>query len=458
MSNLSFDFDKRREKKKECNCPAFFFFLSTRMTKYDVRNYLKSIYEVPVVAVRTRIQHGKNKKNHLNQRVKQPDYKVAYVQLARSASPLGHGIRHCSSMFKANDLQVTMTTSPRTPLPPDKLVFGKTFTDHMLSVSFSEERWGKPSISPLRNLSLHPAVPALNYSMQLFEGMKAFYGEDGNIRMFRPQLNMSRMRRTAMRACLPDFSEVELLECVRRLVELEKKWVPKSNISSLYIRPVYIGTETSLGVAPTSRALLYVILSPVGPYFPQGGFQPVSLLADPKFVRSWHGGVGDFKMGGNYNPTILVQNEAQRKGCQQVLWLHGPRQNLTEAGTMNIFIYWTNASGEEELVTPPLDGLILPGVIRQSLVELVKRQGKIKMSEREVSMEEFMAAMSEDRVKEMFGSGTACVVCPISKIVYNGKDLHIPTMKHGAPLASSFLKELNDIQYGRTQSDWTYVV
>uniref|UniRef100_UPI00358ED98A branched-chain-amino-acid aminotransferase, cytosolic-like isoform X4 n=1 Tax=Myxine glutinosa TaxID=7769 RepID=UPI00358ED98A len=321
-------------------------------------------------------------------------FKVAAVKfpLARSASPLGHGIRHCSSMFK------------------------------------------------------------------LFEGMKAFYGVDGKIRMFRPQLNMARMRRTAMRACLPDFPEAELLECLRQLVELDKNWVPKSTIASLYIRPVYIGTETSLGVAPTSRALLYIILSPVGPYFPQGGFQPVSLLADPKFVRSWHGGVGDFKMGGNYNPTILVQNEAQRKGCQQVLWLHGPRQNLTEAGTMNIFIYWMNASGEEELVTPPLDGLILPGVIRQSVVELAKRQGKIKMTEREVSMEEFQAALSEDRIKEMFGSGTACVVCPVSKVVYNGKDLHVPTMKHGAPLASGFLKELNDIQYGRTKSDWTYIV
>ncbi|KAG2455461.1 EAA2 protein, partial [Polypterus senegalus] len=168
------------------------------------------------------------------------------------------------------------------------------------------------------------------------------------------------------------FDKEELLECIRKLVEIDQDWVPHSTEASLYIRPTLIGTEPSLGVAKPNHALLYVIIGPVGPYFTTGAFNPVSLLADPRFVRAWKGGVGDCKMGGNYGPTIYVQNEAARLGCQQALWLYGPDHEITEVGTMNIFIYWKNTNGDMELVTPPLDGIILPGVTRQSLLDLAR--------------------------------------------------------------------------------------
>uniref|UniRef100_UPI00398F34CD branched-chain-amino-acid aminotransferase, cytosolic-like isoform X1 n=1 Tax=Pristiophorus japonicus TaxID=55135 RepID=UPI00398F34CD len=367
--------------------------------------------------------------------------------------------RSISTTFKASDLQIEHSKHPREKPDSNKLVFGKSFSDHMLTVEWNAEKgWDKPHIKPLQNLSFHPASSVLHYSIELFEGMKAFRGADNKIRMFRPDLNMERMHRSALRACLPDFDKEELVECIRKLIEIDREWVPYSDAASLYIRPTFIGTEPSLGVSRTNHALLFVIIGPVGPYFATGGFNPVSLLADPKFVRAWKGGVGDCKMGGNYGPTIYVQNEALKQGCQQVLWLYGDKHEITEVGTMNIFIYWKNEQGEVELLTPPLDGTILPGVTRQSLLDLGRQWGEFKVSERGMAMPELLKGLQEDRVKEIFGAGTACVVCPVDRILYQGQSYHIPTMENGPELAKRFLKELTDIQYGRTSSDWTRLV
>nr|AAX08840.1 branched chain aminotransferase 2, mitochondrial [Bos taurus] len=329
--------------------------------------------------------------------------------------------RYASSSFKAADLQLEMTQEPhKKPDPSQPLLFGKTFTDHMLMVEWNQEKgWGQPRIQPFQNLTLHPACSALHYSLQLFEGMKAFKGGDQRVRLFRPWLNMERMLRSALRLCLPSFDKIELLECIRRLVEVDQDWVPGSMGTSLYVRPVLIGNEPSLGVGHPTRALLFVILSPVGAYFPGDALKPVSLLADPSFIRAWVGGVGNYKLGGNYGPTVLVQQEAQKKGCEQVLWLYGPDHELTEVGTMNIFVFWTYEDGVLELVTPPLDGIILPGIVR-----------------------------------EVFGSGTACQVCPVHQILYQGKHFHIPTMENGPQLILRFHKELKAIQYGSKAHEW----
>ncbi|XP_044932996.1 branched-chain-amino-acid aminotransferase, mitochondrial isoform X1 [Mustela putorius furo] len=364
--------------------------------------------------------------------------------------------RYASSNFKAADLQLEMTQEPhQKPDPSKPLVFGKIFTDHMLVVEWKEEKgWGQPRIQPFQKLMLHPACSGLHYSMQLFEGMKAFKGSDKRVRLFRPWLNMDRMLRSALRLCLPGFDKVELLECIRRLVEVDKDWVPEGKDTSLYIRPVLIGNEPSLGVTRSSQALLFVILCPVGAYFPGDAVDPVSLLADPTFIRAWTGGVGDYKLGGNYGPTVLVQQEAKKRGCEQVLWLYGPDHQLTEVGTMNIFIYWTHEDGVLELVTPPLDGVILPGVVRQSLLDLARTWGEFRVAERKITMKELSRALEERRVREVFGSGTACQVCPVNQILYQGKHLHIPTMENGPELILRFLKELKAIQYGAGAHDW----
>uniref|UniRef100_A0AAX7VPU2 Branched-chain-amino-acid aminotransferase n=1 Tax=Astatotilapia calliptera TaxID=8154 RepID=A0AAX7VPU2_ASTCA len=339
-------------------------------------------------------------------------------------------------------------TALTTPKPePSTLLFGKQFSDHMLTINWSEKGgWESPQIKPFQNLSLHPASSALHYSIELFEGMKAYRGVDNHIRLFRPMLNMERMHRSADRSSLPLFDKGELLECIKKLVEIDQEWVPYSQDASLYIRPTYIGTEPSLGVSRPGKAMIFVIIGPVGPYFSTGSFNPVSLLADPAFVRAWKGGVGAYKMGGNYGPTIAVQNEAVKRGCQQVLWLYGQDEEITEVGTMNLFIYWTNEKGEKELVTPPLDGIILPGVTRQSLLDLGRSWGEFKVTERTMGMKELLGALDAGRVLEVFGAGTACVVCPVGSLLYKGKMYQIPTMQNGPDLAKRFYKELTDIQ------------
>uniref|UniRef100_A0A8C8DSZ9 Branched-chain-amino-acid aminotransferase n=1 Tax=Oryzias sinensis TaxID=183150 RepID=A0A8C8DSZ9_9TELE len=363
------------------------------------------------------------------------------------------------SPSQAADLTIQRNAACKPKPDPSTLLFGKNFSDHMLTVSWSEKTgWEAPQIKPFQNLSLHPASSSLHYSIELFEGMKAFRGVDNHIRLFRPMLNMERMHRSAERSCLPLFDKAELLECIRKLVEVDQEWVPYSLDASLYIRPTFIGTEPSLGVSRPGSALIFVIVGPVGPYFSTGTFNPVSLLADPSFVRAWKGGVGAYKMGGNYGPTIAVQTEASKRGCQQVLWLYGEDEEVTEVGTMNFFVYWTNQNGERELVTPGLDGLILPGVTRQSLLDLARGWGEFKVTERTMGMKELLAALEAGRVLEVFGAGTACVVCPVSELLYKGKTYHIPTMENGPDLAKRFFKELTDIQYGRTPSDWAPLV
>ncbi|XP_070802832.1 branched-chain-amino-acid aminotransferase, cytosolic isoform X3 [Pituophis catenifer annectens] len=281
--------------------------------------------------------------------------------------------------------------------------------------------WDIPQIKPLENLSVHPAISALHYAVE-------------------------------------GFDKEELLQCIQKLVEVEKEWVPYSTSASLYIRPTLIGTEPSLGVKKPSRAILYVILSPVGPYFSSGTFNPISLWADPKFVRAWKGGTGDCKLGGNYGSSIYAQREAMELGCQQVLWLYGDDHQITEVGTMNLFLYWRNEDGDDELATPPLDGIILPGVTRQSILDLARKWGEFKVSERYITMSDLTTALKDKRVKEMFGAGTACVVCPVSTILYLGENLQIPTMENGPQIATRFWNQLSDIQYGREDSDWTIVV
>ncbi|XP_025085462.1 branched-chain-amino-acid aminotransferase, cytosolic-like [Pomacea canaliculata] len=316
------------------------------------------------------------------------------------------------STFNFKDLEVTLTETPQPKPKDDELIFGHNFTDHMLSIEWSEQRgWDKPCIHPVRELLIHPAAKVLHIAIELFEGMKGYRCVDGKIRLFRAMENMKRMRRTAERASLPP----------------------------------------SLIMSKSSAAKLFVLLSPVGPYF-HTGFKPVTLLADPRFVRAWPGSCGSFKMGANYAPTIQVQDHAMREmDCQQVLWLFGDDHKLTEVGTMNLFMYWINEQGEEELVTPPLHGLILPGITRKSLLELSQQWGGPRKTHRLRG-----SGIKIDpglRGEGNVWAGTACVVCPIEKILYQGQILEIPTMTK-AKLTNRFFNHLTDIQYGRIPHSW----
>ncbi|KAL2103069.1 hypothetical protein ACEWY4_002237 [Coilia grayii] len=376
---------------------------------------------------------------------------------ATGAEVSSNGLADNIQSFKACDLEITVCQTHKPKPDTAGLTFGTMFTDHMLTIEWSAHSgWQRPRIQPFGNLSIHPACSALHYAVQLFEGMKAYRGPDNRVRLFRPDLNMNRMLKSAHRACLPGFDRAELLECIRRLVEVDQDWVPHSDSASLYIRPTFLGTEPSLGVKRPSQALLFVILSPVGSYFSTGA-KPVALWADCKYIRAWRGGTGDCKMGGNYGASIFAQYEAVDYGCQQVLWLYGDDHQITEVGTMNLFLYWTNEKGEEELATPPLDGIILPGITRQSILELALEWREFKVCERYLTMSDLRQALRDNRVKEMFGSGTACVVSPVGRVLYMGENLRIPCPPQNS-LASRLLTELTDIQYGRTQSEWSFLV
>jgi len=316
--------------------------------------------------------------------------------------------------------------------------------------------WQKPEITPMENLVIHPAAKVLHYALELFEGMKAYRGVDGRIRVFRPNMNMNRMNLSAKRSGLPTFEGDELIKCINRLISIDQEWVPHTESASLYIRPTLIGIDPTLGVASSDSALLYAILSPVGDYFSNktAHNKAVSLLADPRYTRAWPGGVGDRKMGSNYAPTIHVQKEATSKGLQQVLWLYGPEHELTEVGTMNIFMFYINDDGEHELVTPPLNGLILPGITRDSILTLTQQWGEFKVTEGQITMPQVCKLLKEERLLELFGAGTACLVSPIERINYMGTDLLIPTMEQAKPIFSRIRNTLTDIQYGRIKHPW----
>ncbi|KAK9874644.1 hypothetical protein WA026_005469 [Henosepilachna vigintioctopunctata] len=359
--------------------------------------------------------------------------------------------------FKFSELTTKLADPDQLRLKPDvsELKFGQVFSDHMLKAFYHERLggWQKPVIIPFENVSLHPAAKVLHYAIELFEGLKAYRGKDGRIRIFRPDLNMNRMNSSALSSGLPTFHGEELIKCINRLVQVDQEWVPHKEGASLYIRPTLIGIDGTLGVAKSESALLFTILCPVDSYF-DGKEEGVSLLADPRFARAWPGGCGDRKMGSNYGPTIRVQTEAIKRGRQQVLWLYGPEEYLTEVGTMNIFAFYIDDKGDKVLATPPLNGLILPGVTRQSIIDLALEYKEFRVEEKLLTMKDIITLQRQNRILELFGSGTACIVSPISSIEYMDELIEIPTLQQKSPIFKRFRDELYAIQYGHKKHPW----
>ncbi|GLD97753.1 hypothetical protein PINS_up006450 [Pythium insidiosum] len=364
--------------------------------------------------------------------------------------------------IKASNIEVQLTKQPKVKLPKEKLTFGTTFSDHMLEVDWEKGHgWGKPLIRPYGPLSMDPASACLHYALECFEGMKAYKDAEGRVRLFRPDMNMKRLNSSMKRLLLPQFDEDELTECLKELLRVDRDWVPEGDGYSLYIRPTGISTHPYIGVGASLKAKIFIILSPVGPYYPEG-FNPVKLYANDTFIRAWPGGTGSYKVGANYAPGILPQAAAGAKGYSQNLWIFGADHEVTEVGTMNLFIHWINEKGEEELATPPLSrGDILPGITRDSILTLAREWKEFKVSERNVTMKQIQKAVHEGRVLEVFGSGTAAIVSPVSTINYMEEDLKIPlsgTDGKAGKLAERFWKELTDIQYGRVEHPWSVIV
>lgn len=370
---------------------------------------------------------------------------------------------YAPASLNASNLVVEKTTNPKPKLPKSELVFGKTFTDHMLEVEWdSENGWGTPKISPYHNLSLDPSTIVFHYAFELFEGMKAYKDGSGNIRTFRGDKNMVRMNKSAERIALPMFNGEELQKLIDQLLILDQDFVPKGQGYSLYIRPTLIGTTASLGVSTPDKALLYVIASPVGPYY-SSGFKPVSLEATDYAVRAWPGGVGDKKLGANYAPCVLPQLQASKRGFHQNLWLFGDEGFITEVGTMNVFFVFRDPStGKNELVTAPLDGTILEGVTRDSILELARERlsnDKWVISERKFTIHEVKEAAEKGNLVEAFGAGTAAVVSPIKNIGFRGEDISVPvSLGNSGELTAQVAEWIRKIQYGEEEyKNWSRI-
>lgn len=329
------------------------------------------------------------------------------------------------------------------PTDEAKLGFGKIFTDHFFTMPYHAGRsWHDPLIEPCRPLQLDPTAMCLHYAQEIFEGMKAYRGKDGAIFLFRPTENIRRMNVSAERLCMPQVDENLFLEALTKLILLEKDWIPHGSGTSLYIRPTMIATEPALGVHPANEYLFFIIMGPVGAYYPEG-FSPTKIFVTEEYSRSAPGGTGYCKAGGNYAASLYASEIAKKMGYTQVLWLDSvERKYVEEVGTSNMFFVIG-----DELITAPLMGTILPGVTRDSVIRLAKSWG-VKVVERRLSMDEVMGAIADGALREAFASGTAAIVSPIGLIYYRGREYPINESKTGS-LTERLYNEILQIQYGQ---------
>jgi len=333
---------------------------------------------------------------------------------------------------------------------PLKLVFGRNFTDYMFTMEHTTDKgWHNAEIKPYQSLSLDPAANVLHYSQEVFEGQKAYKSSDNEILLFRPHENARRLNSSLKRMCMPEIPEDIFIQAECELIRLEERWIPKAVGASLYIRPAVISTEAALGVRPADRYLFFIILSPVGPYFPEG-FNPVNLWVSDDYTRAALGGTGEAKTGGNYAGTLLASKIAKDKGCSQVLWLDAREHKyVEEVGAMNIFFVINN-----KLVTPKLSGSILQGITRKSVLQIAGDLG-ITAEEKQISIDELLEGIKNKTVTEAFGAGTAAVISPVGKIKYKGTEYTIS--QETGPWSKKFFETLTGIQNGEKQDKYGWV-
>ncbi|MEE4241231.1 MAG: branched-chain amino acid aminotransferase [Desulfopila sp.] len=346
-------------------------------------------------------------------------------------------------------------TDKRKNLPQGSaLGFGTTFTDYMFNMDYSPEKgWHDARIEPYGPIQMDPSTMVLHYGQAIFEGLKAYRTPSGEIQLFRPRDNFQRLNRSGHRLCMPPLDEDFLMEALLKLLKIEKDWVPEAPGTSLYIRPTIIATDPYIGLRSSHTYRFFMILSPVGAYYPEG-FDPVKIWVTTDYVRAVRGGVGEAKTAGNYAASLYATELANKDGYTQVMWLDGVElKYIEEVGSMNIFFMIG-----DEIITPALNGSILSGITRDSVIKLAETWGT-RVVERRISIDEVYAAHADKTLREVFGSGTAAVISPVGNIKYNGKEITIGDGGVG-PFAAKLFKELMDIQYGRAVDpfNWTMPV
>ncbi|WP_410768998.1 branched-chain amino acid aminotransferase [Fontibacillus sp. BL9] len=322
--------------------------------------------------------------------------------------------------MSVNNIKVVKAEQLKSKPDANNLGFGKYFTDHMLVMDYSaDQQWHDLRIVPYGPISLDPSAMVFHYGQEVFEGMKAYKTADGNVSLFRPDMNLKRLNESCERISIPQVDPELLLEGIVQLVNLERDWIPEGEESSLYIRPFIIATEACLGVRAAKEYKLLVILSPVGSYYPEG-IHPVSIYVEDQYVRAVRGGTGMAKTSGNYASGIKAQEIAKLEGFSQVLWLDGvEKKYIEEVGSMNVFF---KIGGE--VITPALTGSILAGITRDSVIALLSSWG-IPVVERQISVEELFEAARQGSLEEAFGTGTAAVISPIGTMKWVNEQISI---------------------------------
>lgn len=353
------------------------------------------------------------------------------------------------------NIRIEKTTNPKTiPGPDNPLTFGTIFTDHMYIMDYEvKQGWHDPRIVPYQPLTLEPSAMVFHYGQEMFEGLKAYKAEDGRTLLFRPDKNVERANKTNDRLCIPRVPEEDFLNAIKTLVKVDEAWIPHKEGTSLYIRPFIIATDPYLGVRPSNTYKLIIILSPVGAYYPEG-LDPIKIWIEDEYVRAVKGGIGEAKTGGNYVASMKAQVKAHKEGYSQVLWLDGvERKYIEEVGAMNIF-FKINGT----LVTPMLNGSILPGVTRDSVIALCKLWN-IPVEERRISIQEIYEAYQKGILEEVFGTGTAAVISPVGALRWEEE---IMPVKDGGigELSQKLYDTVTGIQLGKIEDtlNWTLEV
>lgn len=353
----------------------------------------------------------------------------------------------------AKDIKVTLTKNPKEKPDQNNLGFGKFFSDHMFIMDWNEEKgWYNPRIEEYGPLELAPSLISLHYGQSIFEGMKAYLA-NGKPVLFRPRENFARLNKSAERLALPQIDEEFALTALCELLKVDKDWIPTSEGTSLYIRPFMFGADELLGVKASSNVKFIIILSPSGAYF-KGDLQPNKIFVEDEYVRAVRGGTGFAKAAGNYAGSLLGQNKAAKFGYAQTLWLDGVEQKyVEEVGAMNIFF-----KIDGTYITPELNGSILPGVTRDSIIKLLKHNGE-KVEERKLSIQEVYDAYDTGKLEEVFGTGTAAVISPVGELFDGNKKVVINNFETGEA-SKKIYKQLTGIQLGKVEDPfgWVYEI
>ena len=349
---------------------------------------------------------------------------------------------------------VQAKTLKEKPAWDQNLGFGKYFTDYMFTMDWTVNKgWHNAKIEPYAPICLDPETLVLHYAQETFEGLKAYKSKDGNVLLFRPEMNARRFANSNRRLCMEILPEEMFVEAIEKLVAHEVDWIPTAEGTSLYIRPFMFATEAAVGVHPSSAYKFVIILSPVGAYYPEG-VNPVKIYVEDEYVRATKGGTGFTKCGGNYAASIAAQVKAEKLGYTQVLWLDGvERKYVEEVGTMNVMFKIDN-----KIITAPCDGTVLPGVTRDSILHILKDWG-YEVEERHLSIDELMEAGRKGKLEEAFGTGTAAVISPVGELYYKGETVTINDFKTGE-LTQKLYDTLTGIQWGNVKDTygWTRIV